>query len=99
MDAHAYGAWSLLPPALAIVLAILTRRVILALAAFPAFVYAADVESSNRWYQPGHDPVEIVVDQAGTIAVPQFTGITQVLNKERYKRFSTKVLQHSASDR
>jgi Na+/H+ antiporter NhaC len=33
MEAHAFGAWSLLPPALAIVLSILTRQVIFALAA------------------------------------------------------------------
>lgn len=33
-------------------------QVILALAAFPAFVYPADVEASDRWYRPGCAPMK-----------------------------------------
>ena len=63
-------------------------QVILALAAFPAFVFAADVEASNRWYKPGYDPVEIAMRGDGTIEVPRFAGIGEVMDFERYERFS-----------
>lgn len=67
-------------------------QVILALAAFPAFTYAADVEASNRWYKPGYDPVEIGMSPAGTIEVPQNAGIAEIMDWERYTEFSQQIL-------
>jgi len=68
-------------------------QVILALAAFPAFTYPADVESSSRWYKPGYDPVEITMATDGTIATPQFAGVAEVLDFDRYEKFSCEVLR------
>ncbi len=67
-------------------------QVILALAAFPAFVYPADVEASVRWYQAGCDPVEISMATDGTITIPDTNGIADVMDMDRYKRFSGEVL-------
>ena len=63
-------------------------QVILALAAFPAFVFPADVEASNRWYKPGHDPVEITMSKQGTIAVPKSNGVADLIDFDRYQKFS-----------
>ena len=71
-------------------------QAILALAAFPAFVFPADVEPSHRRYAPGHDPVEIQMDNDGTIAVPRFAGIGEVLDVDRYERLSDVVLERRA---
>jgi o-succinylbenzoate synthase len=66
-------------------------QVILALAAFPLFVYPADVESSSRWYRSGYDPIEIRMDADGTIATPRFAGAAEVIDFDRYWRFSREV--------
>ncbi|MEO2049248.1 MAG: o-succinylbenzoate synthase [Pirellulales bacterium] len=68
-------------------------QVILALSAFPAFAYAADVEASDRWYQPGYDPVEIVMDREGTIALPSCAGVAEAIDFDRYERHSCEVLR------
>lgn len=57
---------------------------ILALAAFPAFVHAADVEPSDRWYAPGTDPLELTMDRAGWIEVPGAEGVAGRLDLARY---------------
>ena len=67
-------------------------QVILCLAAFPQFQYAADVEASDRWYQPGLDPVDIPMTADGWITVPQTAGVEAVLDRERYARSSREVL-------
>lgn len=67
-------------------------QAILALAAFPAFTFPADVEASDRWYKPGYDPIEIVMDPSGTIDVPRFAGIAEVLDHDRYKQHSREIL-------
>lgn len=72
-------------------------QAILALAAFPAFTYAADVEASNRWYQPGYDPVEISMSAEGTIEVSGNAGIAEIMDADRYERFSSEVLNVRAT--
>lgn len=67
-------------------------QVILCLAAFPQFQYAADVEASERWYQPGLDPVDIPMTKDGWIAVPQTAGVEAVLDRGRYERCGRQVL-------
>jgi O-succinylbenzoate synthase len=64
---------------------------ILALAAFPGFVYPTDVEPSRRWFEPGRDPVEIEMARDGTIAVPRAAGIAALLDAERYARHTRPV--------
>ncbi len=65
---------------------------IIALAAFTAFVFPADVEPSDRWYEPGHDPVEIEMGRDGKIAVPDGAGVGDRILPERYERFTRPVL-------
>ena len=67
----------------------LGAQAILALAAFPQFVYPTDVEASTRWYEPGQDPVEVSMSADGWIATPTARGIEEVLDRERYERFTT----------
>jgi O-succinylbenzoate synthase len=68
-------------------------QAILALAAFPAFVFPADVEPSSRWYEPGHDPLEVTMSSDGRIAVPRPAGgLAQLIHRERYERCSRRVL-------
>ena len=66
----------------------LGSQAILALAAFPQFVYPTDVEASSRWYGPGLDPVEVTVSQDGHISVPRARGVREVLDPERYEKFT-----------
>lgn len=61
-------------------------QAILALAAFPLFDYAADIEPSSRWYLPGVDPLEIAMDREGWIAVPRTRGVAPLLEMDRYKK-------------
>ncbi len=68
-------------------------QAILALAAFPAFVYPTDVEPSRRWYESGHDPIELTMGADGSIAVPRAAGIEELLDRERYERFTHEVLR------
>lgn len=65
---------------------------ILALAAFPAFTYPADVEASDRWYESGYDPIEISMSADGNIAVPRAAGIAELMDQDRYQQFSTVIL-------
>ena len=65
---------------------------IIALAAFTAFVFPADVEPSDRWYEPGHDPVEIEMGRDGKIAVPDSAGVGDRILPDRYERFTRPVL-------
>jgi len=71
---------------------------IIALAAFPAFVFAADVEPSSRWYRPGHDPIELTLARDGTIAVPRTAGVAASLDRERYARYTRPVLGGGTAD-
>jgi O-succinylbenzoate synthase len=50
-------------------------RTILALGALPRFVYASDVEPSDRWYAPDTDPLPLVMGGDGTMAVPREPGM------------------------
>ncbi len=68
-------------------------QAILALAAFPAFVHAADVEASSRWYAPGYDPIEISMSAQGAIEVPRSAGIAAQLDTERYLRNTRLVVE------
>lgn len=56
---------------------------ILALASFPGFVFPADVEPSNRWYEPNTDPVEIAMSEEGDIDVPQAHGVSILIDTKR----------------
>ncbi len=60
----------------------------LALGAFPGFVHAADIEASDRWYEPGHDPIDIEMSSDGRIDVPREAGVEPYLHRERYESFS-----------
>ncbi|MBI4587151.1 MAG: o-succinylbenzoate synthase [Planctomycetes bacterium] len=60
----------------------------IALAAFPLFQYPTDLEPSSRWYAPGHDPIELVMGRDGTIAVPENRGLAELIDWDRYRRFS-----------
>lgn len=64
---------------------------ILALAAFPRFKYPADVEPSNRWYEPHTDPLEITMTPTGQIAVPKVAGTTNLLNHDLFKATRTSI--------
>ncbi|MBN1442773.1 MAG: o-succinylbenzoate synthase, partial [Planctomycetes bacterium] len=66
-------------------------QAIIALAAYPAFVFPSDVEPSRRWYAPGHDPVELVMDAEGCMAVGRARGIAEVIDRDRYERFGRDV--------
>ena len=72
-------------------------QAILALAAFPAFVFATDVEPSERWYEAGSDPVEISMAADGTIAVPTACGVESLLERDRYERSSREILRRDAT--
>lgn len=68
-------------------------QAILALAAFPAFVYPSDVEPSTRWYGEGHDPLELVMTPDGEVPLSRQAGIETALDKERYHRFSRVLME------
>lgn len=71
-------------------------QTILALAAFPPFVYPSDVEPSARWYEEGLDPVEITMSTEGRIAVPREPGVAARLDLPRYRSASRELLREFA---
>lgn len=50
-------------------------RAIMALGALPRFVYASDVEPSDRWYAPGTDPLPLTMTPDGTMPIPREKGL------------------------
>lgn len=45
-------------------------QAMLALGCHAGFVYASDIEPSERWYEAGTDPVELTMGTDGTMSVP-----------------------------
>jgi O-succinylbenzoate synthase len=45
-------------------------QAMLALGCHAGFVYASDIEPSERWYEAGTDPVELTMGPDGTMSVP-----------------------------
>ncbi len=66
----------------------LGAQAILALASFPLFKYPADIEPSDRWYEPGLDPVNITMDREGWIEVPRVAGTHRWLDHARLRSCS-----------
>ena len=64
---------------------------IMALAAYPAFTFPADVEPSSRWYASAHDPVELTMDGAGYLPVSRSHGAGEIIDRDRYEHFSREV--------
>jgi o-succinylbenzoate synthase len=55
----------------------------LGIAALPGFVYPSDVEPSSRWFGPGADIIELVMNAQGRMAVPARSVMHQV-DRERF---------------
>jgi O-succinylbenzoate synthase len=51
----------------------------LAAASLPLFTYPSDLEPSERWFGAGNDTIELTMDQAGMMAVPQ-TSIARMVS-------------------
>ncbi len=60
----------------------------LALAAFPLFGYPTDIEPTERWFDPGLDPVEVAMMRDGTIAVPESIGVEAIIDHDKLRRNS-----------
>jgi O-succinylbenzoate synthase len=58
-------------------------RTILALGALPRFVYASDIEPSERWYASGTDPLPLAMSPDGTMPVPEEPGLATLGLGER----------------
>ena len=43
----------------------------LAAASLPLFTYPSDLEPSERWFGPGKDTIELTMNRAGLMQVPQ----------------------------
>lgn len=59
---------------------------IIALGALPRFVYASDVEPSDRWFAPGTDLVTLEMSDDGTVGVPRVAGLQSLGVGERLER-------------
>ena len=58
------------------------------LAAFPLFGYPTDIEPTERWFDPGLDPVEVAMMRDGTIAVPESIGVDSIIDHDKLRRNS-----------
>ena len=52
---------------------------ILALGSFAGFTLPTDVTASERWYQPGADPIALEMDAEGMVPVPDWKGLAAVV--------------------
>lgn len=65
---------------------------IMNLASLCGFVYPADVEASERWYGAGNDLIELEMSKDGRIVVPTCTSVEEIIDKNNFQRFCTKVV-------
>ncbi|MGQ0713546.1 MAG: o-succinylbenzoate synthase [Gemmatimonadaceae bacterium] len=68
---------------------------IMALGALPRFVYASDVEPSDRWFSAGGDLIALAMRSDGTMAVPRVPGLATTQVGDRLESLGTLVWERS----